>query len=356
MAERSVALVLATSTGGVGQHVLSLANYLVRDSFDVDILGPAATEEVFGFAATGARFTSVEITSRPRPADLRAIARLRRLTRHADLVHAHGLRAGALAALAGRRPLVVTWHNLVEGRAADVVGRIAARGATVTLGASADLVRRAAALGAGDARFGPVAAPPLPPPQRSRDEVRSELEVGDGQLVVAVGRLHPQKRFDVLIDAAARWLYRDAVVVIAGDGPERPELEAQIRRTAAPVRLLGRRTDVADLFAAADLAVLTSTWEARALVAQEAMRSGVPLVATAVGGMPELVEDGAVLVAPGNVDAFEIACRRLLDDPQAAAALGKRALEVSKHWPDEEESARQVAAVYGELLSGRVLP
>lgn len=339
---------LATSTGGVGQHVRSLCEQL-RD-YDVSVYGPAATHEVFDFPA---RFVPVEIASRPRPADLRAIARLRALTRKADLVHAHGLRAGALAALTRRRPLVVTWHNLVEGRAADLVGRVAARGATVTLGASADLVRRAAALGARDARLGPVAAPPLSPPHRDRAEVRAELGVGEGPLIVAVGRLHPQKGFDVLIEAASRWRYLDATVVIAGDGPLQEGLAAHIRRTAAPVRLLGRRTDVSDLFAAADLAVLPSTWEARALVAQEAMRSGVPLVATAVGGLPDLVDDGAVLVAPGDVDAFDIACRRLLDDPQAAGALGERALEVSKGWPDEEESARQVAAVYAELL---VLP
>ena len=89
--------------------------------------------------------------------------------------------------------------------------------------------------------------------------------------------------------------------------------------------LLGHRTDVADLLAGADLAVVTSDWEARQLFAQEALRAGVPLVATAVGGLPELVGDAAALVPPGDVDALDAAVRALLDDPAARAELGRRA-------------------------------
>ena len=260
---------------------------------------------------------------------------LRRLP--ADVVHAHGLRAGSLAALAGRTPLVVTWHNaqLQGGRAGAVLERLVARRATTTLVASQDLGVRAAALGARDVRLAPVAAPPLHP---------TGSDPGLGRpLVLAVGRLHPQKGYDVLLEALP--LLGDAVVAVAGDGP----LEAELRARAPQVRWLGRRDDVADLYAAADVVVLPSVWEARSLTAQEALRAGRPLVATAVGGLPELLGDGAVLVPPGDPAALGAAVRRLLDDPAEAAALAERGRAVAAGWPAEADTLAQVAGVYAEL-------
>ncbi|MER7502466.1 glycosyltransferase family 4 protein [Nonomuraea pusilla] len=98
-----VAFVLGTTSGGTGRHVLMLVEGLVRRGHQVLVVGPRSVEEQFGFAAAGARFVEVAVSDRPRPAgDLRAVLAIRRLTRGADVVHAHGLRAGALAALALR--------------------------------------------------------------------------------------------------------------------------------------------------------------------------------------------------------------------------------------------------------------
>ena len=91
--------------------------------------------------------------------------------------------------------------------------------------------------------------------------------------------------------------------MIVGEGPLRTELEARVAADRSQVRLLGHRDDIASLLAAADIALLTSTWEARALVAQEALLAGVPLVSTRVGGIEELVGDAAVLVEPGDLAA-----------------------------------------------------
>ena len=129
---------LGTSTGGVGQHVRSLA--LATGG---TVACPTATQAVFGFPV----HVPLEIGSRPGLFDLPTIARLRWLARGHDLVHAHGLRAGALAAAAGVGPLVVTWHNAVTGRAGRLLEQLAARRADVTLAASRDLAataRRAA--------------------------------------------------------------------------------------------------------------------------------------------------------------------------------------------------------------------
>ena len=99
----------------------------------------------------------------------------------------------------------------------------------------------------------------------------------------------------------------------------------RISTSRAPVTLLGHRDDVAYLLTAADVAVVSSVWEARQLFAQEALRAGVPLVATAVGGLPGLVGEAAVLVPPKDVDALDAAVRRLLADPQLRERYAGRA-------------------------------
>lgn len=333
LAGRRVLLVLATSTGGVGQHVRGLQERLTARGAEVLVACPASTQAVFGFAG----HVPVEIGGRPHPLrDARAVRALRGV--RADVVHAHGLRAGTLAVLAGRRPLVVSWHNaqLGGGRGAALLERLVARRADVTLAASADLADTARRAGARDVRLVPVAAPAL---------VRTGRDPGLGHpLVLAVGRLHPQKGYDVLLDALP--LLGDAVVAVAGDGP----LEAELRARAPHVHWLGRRTDVADLLAAADVVVLPSVWEARSLTAQEALRAGRPLVATAVGGVPDLVGDGALLVPARDAAALGRAVRGLLDDPAAAATLAARGARVAATWPGEDETAAQVAGVLAGLL------
>jgi glycosyltransferase involved in cell wall biosynthesis len=370
-----VALVLASSTGGIGQHVASLARGLVAAGATVTVCGPAATGEQFDFAGTGARFAAVEIPASPRPGDLRAVGALRAAldpatsptddTGGPEVVHAHGLRAGFVCALARTgRPLVVTWHNaaLSRGLKAPVhrmLERVVAGAADVTLGASADLVERARAVGARDARLSEVAAPALPAPRRSRAAVRAEFGAGpDTPVILSVGRLHRQKRHDILIDAAASWrdLRPPPVVLIAGAGPSYMDLAGRVSDLRAPVSLLGHRNDIADLLAAADIAVVTSDWEARQLFAQEALRVGTPLVATAVGGLPDLVGDAAVLVPPGDVDAVESAVRGLITDDKRRAGYAERGRRRAAAWPTEAQTVAQVSAVYAELLAARRRP
>jgi glycosyltransferase involved in cell wall biosynthesis len=358
---RRVALVLASSTGGLGRHVASLVSGMIAAGDEVDVYGPSAADAHFGFAARGARFVAVEIPASPQPRDATAIRALHRGLRAAppDVLHAHGLRAGLVAALARPSgcPLVVTWHNQVaaaglRGQFYRGIERHVARTADVTLGASADLVARARHLGARDARLGAVSAPVLPPPVHSPDEVRTDLgAAADRPIVLSVGRLHPQKRFDVLVAAAARWRQRTPVplVVVAGSGPSYLRLAGQISHGHAPVTLLGHRDDVADLLSAAAVAVITSDWEARQLFAQEAVRAGVPLVATAVGGLPDLLGDAAVLIPAGDVDAVDSAVTGLLDDAAARAVLAGRGLAVAATWPTGEETLAQVRAVHAEL-------
>ncbi|MCF2531919.1 glycosyltransferase family 4 protein [Yinghuangia soli] len=355
-------LVLATATGGAGAHVRSLAEGLSARGVAVTVAGPASTEARFGFSAAGARFTPVEISTSPRPSDVAAVRALRELAASAHVVHAHGLRAGLMAATAvgrrrpGRTPLVLTLHNAVlatgaKGGLAHLMERRAVRAADVVLGASADLVDRARKLGAADVRLGPVSAPPLPPPRRDPAAVRAELTSADRPIVLAVGRLAPQKAYPVLLDAAARWKTLDPVplLVVAGGGPLYDELQARIDAEYLPVRLLGHRDDVADLLSAADVAVIASEWEARSLVAQEALTAGVPLVATAVGGLPELCGDAAVLVPYGDPVALGDAVAEVLGDPRRREALVRLGHAQAETWPDAHDTVEQVLSVYEEL-------
>ena len=349
-----VVLVLGSSTGGIGQHVASLARGLARRGFEVTVIGPGATGDRFDF--TGAAFHALPVSAGPRavPALHRALAGLR-----PDVIHAHGLRAGLVAGMARPAgvPFVVTWHNAVlasglRGAVHRLLERRVARFADVTLGASADLVARAVAVGGRDVRPCPVAAPDLAPVTRSAEDVRDELGLAPDQpLVLSVGRLHPQKGYDVLIAAAARWGLRKPppVVAVAGTGPAYLRLAALASSARAPVVLLGHRADVSDLLGAADVAVVTSRWEARQLFAQEALRAGVPLVATSVGGLPELVGDAAVLVPPGDVDAVAAAVADLLDHPKRLEDLATRGRERAATWPTEEQTVDRVQALYAEL-------
>jgi glycosyltransferase involved in cell wall biosynthesis len=136
------------------------------------------------------------------------------------------------------------------------------------------------------------------------------------------------------------------VLVVAGDGPEESAVQSAIAERGVAAQLLGRRSDVADLLRAADVLALASVWEARALVVQEAMQVGLPVVATAVGGLPDLVGEDALLVAPGDAPALASALADVFDDPAAASQRASRARARAAEWPDENAVVDQVLEHY----------
>lgn len=365
--------VLGSSAGGVARHVRQLGEALSAPApegpgWTVHAAGPAAVAD--DVAPPGGRVLHrpVEIADRPRPDDAAAVRQLRDLAAGADVLHAHGLRAGALAVLAvrsmpsRRRPrVVVTLHNLpVGGRAvravSGVLERVVARGADVVLGVSGDLVARARDLGARAGERALVPAPPRPSAVADRGAVRRALGVDEGQhLLVTVARLAPQKGLDTLLDAAghlqtARGVATaaDVVWVVAGDGPLGDALGARICQQDLPVRLLGRRGDVPDLLAAADVVVSTAVWEGQPIAVQEALALGAALVATDAGGTREVTgDDAAVLVPVGDAAALAGAVRALLDDPAAHAALRAAARRRADELPDVAAVVDQLRRVYG---------
>ncbi|MBC7290058.1 MAG: glycosyltransferase family 4 protein, partial [Actinotalea sp.] len=328
--------VLGSSAGGVARHVAQVATGGGRRGWQVVVAGPAVLAERLVPDGSAATFAPVEIADRPGPGDAASVRRLAALARGADVVHAHGLRAGALAVLAvrgarpagGRRPaVVVTLHNLpVGGRGiravAGVLEQVVSRGADAVLGVSGDLVARALQRGARRAERALVPAPPRPA-AGPRDVTRTALDVpDDAVLLLTVARLAPQKGLDLLADAAADLAGDGVVWLVAGDGPLQDELEGRVAAGRLPVRVLGRRDDVPDLLAAADVVVSTARWEGQPLGVQEALALGAPVVATDVGGTREVTGDAAVLVEPTAV-AVAAAVRALVADPAARAELSR---------------------------------
>jgi glycosyltransferase involved in cell wall biosynthesis len=393
-----VTLVLGTSAGGTGAHVRMLAAGLVGRGIWVRVAGPSTADTRFSFSAVdGVSFTPVEIGGRPRPGDLASILRLRRvllrLTSHPSggdhVVHAHGLRAGALTVLAlslvprARRPgVLVTVHNAppAGGGAAGLVYRllehVVARGAGLVLCVSPDLERRMRAAGARrveraviappdaprDPAAGAAASPPVAPalaaPVASGEPTSGKqpgIAPAERPVVIAVGRLAAQKGFGVLLEAAAAWRDLNPVplVVIAGDGPLAGELRARASELGVDVVFLEHRDDVPALLAAASVFVLPSRWEGQPLVLQEALRAGTPVVATRVGGIACLTgQDTALLVPPGDAGALAAAVRAVLTDAPLAAALRVAAVTRAAKLPSEADAVTAALHAYASARRG----
>ncbi|MER7912559.1 glycosyltransferase family 4 protein [Streptomyces sp. NPDC096068] len=349
--------VLGGGGAGSSAHVRSLASGLVARGVRVTVCAPPELDRAHDYLGAGARFVPL-----PRLGDPAAVTALRNTCVGADVVHAHGLQASVRAALAlsggAPVPLVTTWHTRshaegARGGVLRLLERRTARAAAVVLATSSELVDRARRRGARDARLAPVTVPAARGPVCLHDgKARAELGAVDRPLLMAVGALERGRGYRTLLDAARRWRDLDPqpLLVIAGEGRERAFLQRRITDEDLPVRLIGSREDVAELLAAADVAVLPSRREARSPLAQEALRLGVPLVATAVGGVPELVGDAAELVPYGDSAALAAAVRGLLEDADRRMDLAAAGRVQAGTWPTEDDTVAHVLSVYDELV------
>lgn len=364
-------LVTGDVAGGIGRHVHQLAGGLTGRGHRVTVACPSVVAARFGFAAVATEVVTVPIGARPSPhRDRRTVMRLRQTLRGVDVVHAHGVRAGALAGMArpgaaaegseaSTRPvLVVTMHNAApHGRLAGLAYRtlehLVSRNADLVLGVSEDLVQRAQECGAAD--VGRAVVPgDLARPSTPVAQVRAGLELGEGvPLVVSVGRLAAQKGLERLVDEPVLDVLRrhGAHLVVAGDGPQRQALQRRIERSGAPVTLLGHRDDVADVLRAADLVVSPARWEGQPLWLQEALRAGAPVVATSVGGTPEVLGDAALLVPGDDVQALAAAMDAVLQDPELRRRLSGRAVARATLLPSVDDGVAAALAAYARAAS-----
>ena len=375
-----VIMLLGRSTGGIGTHVAELSADLRDRGVDVIVVTHPLTAQRFDLGPVRLWWPG----SAGRVRALRDFRLLRRLVSTSDIVHAHGHQGGLLATLSTlgtrdprKRPkLIVSQHNAVlEGGGRTGLKRLAqrwvARRADLVTGASSDLVREALAFGAGRAELAEVSSPRVPEllaqqpadePTRAllRHTLLRQILLADHALhqedfavplVVTISRIAPQKNLPVLVQAASR-LRNTCTWVVLGDGDPQllAELRGQARALGAPVHFVGARSDADRWLRAAEVFVLPSQWEARALVVQEAMAAGTPVVATDVGGLRDLVAGTGLLVIPGDPGAIAKATDRVLADPGLRADLAARGREVATSLPDGRDTASRWLAWYAEAL------
>lgn len=302
--------------GGSERHLLTLLPALAERGVDVRFLGlddPSRAPDPFYEALT----VPFERVPAPRDLDLALARRVRRAARGADLVHTHLVHADVYGALGARR-LVSTKHNDDPFRAGSfryverALARRAARIIAIThalarfqierVGLPADKVE-VIHYGLDDlpGAWGTNPADPVPP---------------DARVLLCVCRLEPQKGVDVAIRALEQ--IPDAHLVVLGEGPERPRLESLARTLRAPVYMPGRVPDVAAWLRRADVLVHPVRWEGFGLAVLEAMLAGLPVVASNVSSLPELLGDAGLLVPPDDPSALAAAVGR------ASRAVGER--------------------------------
>ena len=277
-----------------------------------------------------------------------------------DVIHAHGLRAGIDSArAAGSTPMLLSVHNLVR---ADISGSLrallyrraeamAVNGAVRVLAPSkeiADHLERTVRGAGGKVEVLYLGVGEAPPPARGPAQVRADLGVGDGPLAVTAARLHPQKDLPTMLRAVA--LVPSLQLAILGEGPLGGELRELCAGLGIQDRVffVGFRDDVLDILRAADLFLLSSVWEAVALAVQEAVLVGTPVVATDVGGIPELIEHkrSGLLVPPGDPHAMAAAIDDVLSAPEAARERAEAALEKLRSTFSTTTMLNRLAAVY----------
>ena len=353
--------------GGPASHAPELAGFLCRRGHSVQVVTTAATppaQEAY----------ELVWVSRRLPPGIRHIGVVVAISRHArraEVVYATSMtRRAALGAALARRPLVLklTADEAYErerrsGRfAGDLDAFQRHRGGlrVRVLRDTRDLaVRRAVhvftpsgylrelvvrwGIPAERVTVSPNPAPEVPP-LAPREELRRELGM-DGPTLGFAGRLMAAKALDVALHALQR--VPGVSLVVVGDGPDRAALERQSAELGlgGRVQFLGARSreDVLRVLHAADAALLSSRWENFPHLVVEALAVGTPVIATAVGGVPEVVRDGenGLLVPAGDPDALAGAIRRLLEDDELRGRLARAA-------------APSVAALAPDRLLGQI--
>jgi glycosyltransferase involved in cell wall biosynthesis len=360
--------------GGPASHAPEVAAFLRSRGHDVEVVVTAAGEPA-------SQPYPVHWTSRRLPTGVRHLhsaALVARQARSADVVYTTGMFArSALGARLARRPYVVKLtgdpaferlraRGAVAGTVEDfqstmgvqarLLGRLreaVLRGAAHVYCPSEYLRSLVLAWGVPAERTGVLPNPaPAAPAFGDRDELRGRLGI-NGVTLAFAGRLTAQKSLDVLLEALA---HTEAVtLVLAGDGPERGAVEAGVREhgLADRVRLLGpvSRDAVLELFHAADGTVLSSGWENFPHSVVESLAVGTPVLATAVGGVAEVVRDGenGLLVPAGDPAALAAAIGRFAHDEElrerlrADAAPSVESYGVDALFADLEATLRRVA-------------
>lgn len=284
-----------------------------------------------------------------------------------DILHTHGYRSditGIIAAKIAGIPIISTVHGWtpvsLKLRAYEVLGRLCLKSFTKILCVSKPLFTELSKTNSRPRKVVclPNAVTVTDIQEEDRVAARRRLGIPDDTfMLVTVGRLSMEKGFDVLLDAFSRLEIGEKSVqlVFVGDGPLRRELEEYAKQIGIGdrVRFAGFVVDVDHYYAVADLFVMSSHTEGSPMALMEAMACGLPVVATAVGGIPDIVQNGinGCLVPPAEPDALRIAIENVLKEPASALCMGEEArLSILKNF-SVTAWAKTLDCIYEEMYS-----
>ena len=380
---RVLRVIARLNVGGPALHVTYLARGLAERGYETTLVAGdvARGEESMAFVAERAGVEVVALPGLSRELapvrDAVAAWRLARIIRavRPDVVHTHTAKAGAVgraaALLAGRRPVVVhTFHGHVLrgyfGRVGTLVFRAIetalARFSDRLVAVSPEVRDELVGLGVAPAsKFTVIRLGIELEPRVSFDgdvaEVRRRLGIPEATFVVGwFGRMTAVKRTEDLLEVLAGVRERgvDALLLLVGDGDEREQLEQRAHELglARACLFLGYQEDVAPWYAVCDAVVLTSASEGTPVTIIEALAAGRPVVATDVGGVPDVVDEGETgfLVAPGDTSAFVERLEALALDPGRREAMGREGRDRVLRRYAVGRLVDDVDALYRELL------
>jgi glycosyltransferase involved in cell wall biosynthesis len=378
MAPRVLRIVTRLNVGGPARQAVFLSGALERRGFETELVSGSVGQGEGELVPTDGLHTRIPELRRPLdpikdPQAARAVRRLVR-ARRPHVVHTHMAKAGALGRLAAHRarvPVVIhTFHgHVLEGyfgrpvtAAFLAAERRLARWSDVLVAVSPAVRDELLALRIGEPsrwRVIPLGLEldDLLAPAPAVDESRRRLRLPQqGPIVGIVGRLVPIKDHVTFLEAAAKMAARrpDLTFVAAGDGELRSALETKGREMLGDrIRFLGWVSDLPSLYAAMDVAVLTSRNEGTPVSLIEAGAAARPVVSTRVGGVDDVVRDGVtgVLTPAGDAEAIAAGVLGLLEDPGRARAMGQAAREQVPGRFSAERLADDLADLYRELLA-----
>jgi glycosyltransferase involved in cell wall biosynthesis len=363
------------------RHLQRLLLLLPERGFDLYVAAPEEDREVWKNVLDSEKFFPTPIPDRPHPAkDYQAVQTLSRVieTVRPDCLHAHGYRSAWISSWASRLsserrrdaggsgaftpPFLATAHNLFPERPSILAGlafQLSQKRVNRWIAITRAVSRSLTEAGVEESR---VTVIPNGIDARSlrhsrRADARTPLGIDpSAPLVAVVARLEPRKGVEDALRAFAmfRRAHPEANLVIAGEGPERDSLIDLTRRLSLEksVRFLGWSEDAASTLASSDACLIPSRSEGQSLVALEAMALGVPVVASATGGLPEMIRDGetGLLAPPRNPPEMARALDRLFKNDLLRERLARAALrEVRDHW-DEEKMIRRTGEIYASLV------
>jgi glycosyltransferase involved in cell wall biosynthesis len=353
---RVLHLINLAGAGGAERFAIGLATHLPRDRFESWVCAPRGAEAGLIGALADAGIPLVSLGRRAKW-DVHRLSGLFALLHRErfDILHSHMFGSNLWGTVAGRMsrvPVMVahehTWsyegNPLRAWLDGHVIGRLATRFIAVS---GADAERMIGIEKVPPAKVVVIPSAYVPHRGDADGDLRSELGlVRDTLLVGTAVVMRPQKALEVLVDAHARVVASvpNAHLVLAGDGPCRPALERRARelQLADHIHFLGLRRDIDSIIRALDVAALSSDFEGAPLLAFECMANGTPLVATAVGGLPDIVEQGhtGLLVPRRRPDELAEALISLLLDPDRRARIAVAAADRLERYTIETISAR----------------